>query len=276
MIRILVDSASDILSDNKENITVVPLKVNINNMEYIDGINLGHDEFYHMLTASKSFPKTSQPSPQDFLVAFEEAKKHEDELICIMLSSGVSGTYQSACLAKEIVEYDKIHIIDSLTGAYGIYILVKKAQEMIQMNASAEEIVKELENLKSRIRIFLSVDTLEYLCRGGRLDKTAAVIGGIAKVKPVITISNEGKVEVVTKSIGMVRAMNSIVGYVGDIQVDEHYSVYTIFTLGTNNVEKLEKKLEVSGVKIKERVQLGPVVGSHIGPEAFGIIFVEK
>lgn len=276
MIRILVDSASDILSDNKEKITVVPLKVNINNMEYIDGINLGHDEFYHMLTESKSFPKTSQPSPQDFLVAFEEAKKHEDELICIMLSSGVSGTYQSACLAKEIVEYDKIHIIDSLTGAYGIYILVKKAQEMIQMNASAEEIVKELENLKSRIRIFLSVDTLEYLCRGGRLDKTAAVIGGIAKVKPVITISNEGKVEVVTKSIGMVRAMNSIVGYVGDIQVDEHYSVYTIFTLGTNNVEKLEKKLEVSGVKIKERVQLGPVVGSHIGPEAFGIIFVEK
>jgi len=276
MIRILVDSASDILSDNKENITVVPLKVNINNIEYIDGINLGHDEFYHMLTESKSFPKTSQPSPQDFLIAFEEAKKHEDELICIMLSSGVSGTYQSACLAKEIVEYDKIHIIDSLTGAYGIYILVKKAQEMIQMNASAEEIVKELENLKSRIRIFLSVDTLEYLCRGGRLDKTAAVIGGIAKVKPVITISNEGKVEVVTKLIGMVRAMNSIVGYVGDIQIDEHYSVYTIFTLGTNNVEKLEKKLEVSGVKIKERVQLGPVVGSHVGPEAFGIIFVEK
>lgn len=275
MIRILVDSASDILNNNKENITVVPLKVNIDNTEYIDGVNLGHDEFYNLLISSREFPKTSQPSPQDFVTAFEAAKENQDELICIMLSSGVSGTYQSACLAKAIVEYDKIHVVDSLSGAYGIYILVQKAQTMIQQGASAKEIVEEIETLKKRIRIFLSVETLEYLYRGGRLDKTAAVIGGIAKVKPVITISKEGKVEVVAKAIGMVRAMNSIVGYVNEIQPDKQYPLYTICTLGTNNVEKLERKLKESGIEVSEREQLGPVVGSHVGPEAFGVIFIE-
>lgn len=276
MIRILVDSASDVAIKNDENITVVPLKINMNDNEYYDGINIGHDEFYEMLTASKTFPKTSQPSPQAFAEEFEKAKEQGDELICILLSSGVSGTYQSACLAKDIVDYDRIYVIDSLTGAYGAYILLEEAQKMIAQGCTSEEIVDRIEELKGQIQIYLSVDTLEYLNRGGRLDKASAVIGGIAKIKPVITISKEGKVDVVAKAIGMVRAMNSIVNYVQEDEIDTSYPVYTIYTLGTTNIEKLEKKLEANGISVKERVQLGPVVGSHVGPEAFGIIFVKK
>lgn len=276
MIRLLVDSASDISVQNLENIMVVPLSVNINNNVYLDGVELGHDEFYEMLTETNDFPKTSQPSPQAFVDEFEKVKEAGDELICILLSSGVSGTYQSACLAKSIVEYDKIHVVDSLTGAYGVKLLVLEAQRCIEKGMSALEIVEKLEDLRKRVQVILSVDTLEYLYKGGRLDKKSAVIGSIAKVKPVIEVNKEGKIGVLGKTIGMVKAMNKIVDVINDKQVDKNYPVYTIYTKGTKNVEKLESKMNAAGVSISERVQLGPVVGTHLGPEAFGTIFITK
>lgn len=276
MIRLLVDSASDISVQNLENIMVVPLSVNINNNVYLDGVELGHDEFYEMLTETNDFPKTSQPSPQAFVDEFEKVKEAGDELICILLSSGVSGTYQSACLAKSIVEYDKIHVVDSLTGAYGVKLLVLEAQRCIEKGMSALEIVEKLEDLRKRVQVILSVDTLEYLYKGGRLDKKSAVIGSIAKVKPVIEVTKEGKIGVLGKTIGMVKAMNKIVDVINDKQVDKNYPVYTIYTKGTKNVEKLESKMNAAGVSISERVQLGPVVGTHLGPEAFGTIFITK
>ncbi len=192
MIRLLVDTASDISINNTDNIKVVPLSVTINDKTYLDGYELGHDEFYEMLTSSNTFPKTSQPAPQAYVEAFEEAKEAGDTLLCILLSSGVSGTYQSAVLAKSIVEYDNIYIIDSLTGAYGIKLLVDEALKLINEGKTIEEIVEQLEDLKGRTRVYLSVDTLDYLCRGGRLDKKAAVIGNLVKMKPIITVTREG------------------------------------------------------------------------------------
>ncbi len=276
MIRILVDSASDIPSSNNENILVVPLSIHLNGRDYIDGVNLSHDQFYELLTSSSEFPKTSQPSPQAYLDIFEKVKESKDELICILLSSGVSGTYQSGCLAKEIVDYDSIYVVDSLTGAYGVKLLVLEAQKMIQEGKSAKEIVEALEDLKRKTAIYLSVDTLEYLTKGGRLDKTAAFIGGIAKLKPVITVTRDGKIGVLSKTIGTNRAINAITDLIQQLEVDENYPLYTIHTLGDKNVAKLETKLAEQGYTVTEREQLGPVVGSHVGPEAFGVIFIAK
>lgn len=276
MIRLLVDSASDISILNQENIKVVPLSVTINEKTYLDGYELGHDEFYEILTNSDTFPKTSQPAPQAYVEAFKEAKKAGDTLLCILLSSGVSGTYQSACLAKDIVEYDNIYIIDSLTGAYGVKLLVDEAQKLIKEGKSIEEIVAHLEDLKNRTRIYLSVNTLDYLHRGGRLDKKAAVIGNIVKIKPIITVTREGTIGVAGKAVGMVRAMGSIIDIINKEEVDTNHGFYTIYTAGTTNIEKLEKKLKGNGTAITERVQLGPVVGTHLGPEAFGVIYITK
>lgn len=276
MIRLLVDSASDIPHTNNDNILVVPLSVHIAGRDYIDGITLGHDQFYEMLVSSDDFPKTSQPSPQSFVEAFEKIKEADDELICILLSSGVSGTYQSACLAKTIIDYDKIHILDSLTGAYGVKLLILEALRLIKEGKTAKEIVDTLELLKHRVTILLSVDTLDYLYKGGRLDKTSAILGSIAKIKPIITVTREGKIGVVSKAIGMNRAMNMIAELVEQIHPDKNYPVYSIYTLGTKNVEKLETKLHEHGFMVEEREPLGPVVGSHIGPEAFGILFIAK
>ncbi|MEE0965642.1 MAG: DegV family protein [Bacilli bacterium] len=276
MIRILVDSASDILKNNSDHIAVVPLSVNINNHVYLDGVDLGHDQFYKMLEEVEEFPKTSQPSPQSFVEEFEKVKEAGDELICIMLSSSISGTYQSAVLAKSIVDYDKIYIVDSLSAIYGVKILVEEAKKCIEQGLAVQEIIDRLEILKSRIQIFLSVDTLEYLYKGGRLDRTSTIIGGIAKVKPIIELNREGKINVVSKAIGMVRAMNSIIDLVNNKGIDTNYPFYTLYSSGTKNIEKLEAKLVSNNISFNDRDEIGPVIGTHVGPEAFGVVFVTK
>lgn len=276
MIRLLVDTASDISIHNTDNIRVVPLSVTINDKTYLDGYELGHEEFYEMISSKETFPKTSQPAPQVYVEAFEEAKEAGDTLLCILLSSGVSGTYQSAVLAKSIVEYDNIYIIDSLTGAYGIKLLVDEALKLIKEGKTIEEIVEAVEDLKERTRIFLSVDTLDYLCRGGRLDKKSAVIGNLVKMKPIITVTREGTIGVASKAVGIVRAINSLIDIVNNEGVDTDYPFYTIVTTGSSNVERLEKKLAANGTTVTGRDQLGPVVGTHVGPEGFGVIFIAK
>ncbi|MGN1344769.1 MAG: DegV family protein [Traorella sp.] len=278
MIRILVDSTSDLSAEElkQNNYSIVPLKVNINNHEYLDGITLQKDEFYEQLISSGVFPKTSQPSPQAFLDIFEDVKEKKDELICILLSSNLSGTCQSAQLAKEIVDYEKIYIVDSLSASYGVKILMQEAHKMIQERKKAEEIVASLNELKKRITIYASVDTLEYLYRGGRLDKASYVIGGLAKIKPVIYVTKEGKIDVLTKVIGISKVMKVMLEHVLEDEVDSNYPLYTAYTLGKNNLEKFESKLMNLNLQISDQVQIGPAIGSHIGPEAFGIIFIRK
>lgn len=276
MIRIVVDSSSDILPKNDENITVVPLSITIGDKTYLDGVDLNHDIFYELLVSSNIFPKSSQPSPQAFADLFEDAKAKGDNLLCILLSSGVSGTYQSAMIAKEMVDYDNIYVIDSLTGSYGAYLLAQEAQRMIKENKDIHEIVDTINKLKKRVMVYLSVDTLEYLYRGGRLDRKSAVIGSIAKVKPLIYVTPEGTIGVAGKAIGTTRIMNALVDVTKKNEVDPSHNFYTICTLGTHNVEKLENKLQESGIKEINRIQMGPVVGTHVGPEAFGIIYIRK
>lgn len=276
MIKLLVDSASDIKQGNAENIYVVPLSINILEQDYQDGVNLSSDDFYKMLTSGKVFSKTAAPGPEQFLKIFEEVKENNDELVCILLSSGVSGTYQSACIAKETCEYDKIHVVDSLTGAYGVKILIIEALKMIEEGKTCEEIVEKIHDLKKHVCVYLSVDTLDYLHRGGRLDKKSAIIGNLAKVKPIIYVSPEGKVEMYGKTIGLKKAMKLIMNIALEKEVDTNYPFYSIFTYGTENVEKLEALAIENGITIAERSQLGPVVGTHCGPEAYGFIYISK
>ncbi|MBR2970119.1 MAG: DegV family protein [Clostridia bacterium] len=276
MIRIVVDSSSDVLMSNDENITVVPLSITIGDKTYLDGVDLNHDIFYELLVSSNIFPKSSQPSPQAFASVFEEAKANQDTVLCILLSSGVSGTYQSAMIAKEIVDYDNIYVIDSLTGSYGAYLLAQEAQRMIKENKDIHEIVDTINELKKRVMVYLSVDTLEYLYRGGRLDRKSAIIGSIAKVKPLIYVTPEGTIGVAGKAIGTTRIMNAIVDVTRKYEPDLAHRFYTICTLGENNVEKLENKIRERGITDINRVHMGPVIGTHVGTEAFGIIYIRK
>lgn len=141
---------------------------------------------------------------------------------------------------------------------------------------TAQEIVEALEELKGRTQIFAAVDTLEYLAKGGRISKAAAAIGDMANLKPIITVSREGTVEVVGKGIGVNRTLTAIQKKIAGYQIDENYPVYSLFSYGEENCVKLEQKMEKNGCKVDSRKQIGPAIGTHIGPEAFGVCFVEK
>lgn len=278
MIRFVVDSSADYLTEElkERNIELVPIRVTIGETTYLDGIDLNKNEFYEILGKTGEFPKTAQPSPQDFVDLFEDAKEKGDSVIYVSLSSALSGTFQAANLAKDMAEYDNIYLIDSLTATHMIRILVEEGRKMAANGATVEEIVDALENLKSRVKVIAAIDTLEYLSRGGRISKAAASIGELANLKPIVTVTTEGKVTVTGKAIGKVKAIASIKKLVTKDTIDFNYPVYSLYSYGTENCIKLEEKYALDGVKPDERVQIGATIGAHIGPGAFGLIYVEK
>lgn len=276
MIYLLLDSASDCNLDGKTGYEFVPITVSMNGMDYLDGINLDKDTFYDILVHSEEFPKTSQPSPQAFLELFERIRDNRDELIYFALSSALSGTYQSAMIAKEMAGYDGIYLVDSLLATHGIKILADHAEQMRAAGASAEEIVKSCEELKERIRIVAAVDTLEYLYRGGRLSRGAAAVGKFAGVKPTITVSPEGTVAVIGKNLGRGKAMQHILKIVSGVKRDERFPMNTLFSCGEENCAELEKKLREAGYDLDSRLQIGPTIGAHVGPGAYGVLFVAR
>lgn len=278
MIRILVDSASDFeLEELKgKHMEFVPITINFDGKDYRDGFDLKKDQLYEMLEDSDLFPKTSQPSPAEFIDIFRKVKENGDAIICIMISSALSGTYQSAVLAKNMVDYDQIYIIDSLNAAVGIRILVEYAWKLREKGLPAKEIADKAEELKSRIRIMAGVDTLEYLCRGGRLSRTAAAIGELANLKPIVFLSPEGKVEVLGKCLGRLKACSFLLKKAEEYSIDTDFPFYTIYSYGTENIEKMEEKLEKASHNLTGRIQIGATIGAHVGPGAFGFAFVEK
>lgn len=278
MIRILVDSSSDytLKEIEEKNMELLPIRIAIGEKTYTDGIDMGRDEFYEILAKTGEFPKTSQPSPQEFLDVFRDAKEKGDELICILLSSGLSGTCQTAALAKNMADYEGIYIIDSLAATYTIKEMADYACALRASGKTAGEIVSAVEQMKSRVKVVAALDTLEYLGRGGRISKAAATIGDMANIKPIITLTEEGGIGILGKCIGRNKAISYIIKRLQEIEIDTDFPVYAIYSYGTDNCQRFEAKLDKEGYRIADRLQIGSTIGAHIGPEAFGIVFVEK
>ena len=278
MVKVLIDSSSDFsLKECEERgLLMVSLSVSMNDKHFRDGRDITKDEFYELLLKSSEFPKTAQPSPQDFLDHFSKVKEDGDELVCVVLSSALSGTYQSALIAKNMVDYDKIYVIDSLSATAGTRILIDVALDMAKKGHSAKEIYEKLEELKGKIRIFAGVGTLEYLAMGGRISKAAATIGSLANIKPVIMVSDEGKVEVVAKCIGVSKAIKTLKDKLSDNPIDLSYPAYYVYTAGEENLDKLKESFKAIGIIDIKTQQIGPTIGAHVGPGAFGICYISK
>ena len=278
MIRILVDSSSDYTMEeiNNNGFHFVPLSITLDGKHYQDGVELKPDNFYELLISTGSFPQTSQPSPQDFADIFEDVKEKGDEIICILLSSALSGTCQSAHLAKDMVDYEGIYIIDSLAATAMIRFMGDQAAELLKEGCTAREIVQKVEAMKGKVKVVAGLDTLEYLHKGGRLSKASATIGELANLKPIITVTPDGKVSVIGKCLGKNKALNFILKYLQDNEMDTTFPLYTLYSYGTENTEKLEERLVKEGFSYDGRVQLGSTIGAHIGPGAFAILYVTK
>lgn len=279
-IRIITDSAADYSAQEieKRNITCIPMTVTFGEKEYLDGKDITKEEFFRLLTEGKEFPKTSQPSPSSFLECFEEAKEAGDSVIAILISSALSGTLQNAVLAKSMADYNDIFIIDSKIATLGMRILVDRAVKMRDSGRTAQEIVTEIESLKPRLRLYAGLDTLEYLAKGGRLSKTTATLGNLANLKPIITFTEDGNVSLCGKQMGIRHACKQVAKLVTADEPDTSCPLYLLYAHDQKNCAAFLHTLQKSGLSIDTpKVRgIGPIIGTHIGTGAFGIVYVAK
>ncbi|MEA4971734.1 Protein DegV [bioreactor metagenome] len=276
-IKLVTDSAADFdrIELEKYSIECVPLMVSFGSENYIDGINLNKDKFYHLLQSRDEFPKTSQPAPAAFQTIFEEAKENGDTVIAILLSSALSGTYQSALIAKDMVGYESIYLFDTRSATGGEKIYVAIASQMIEKGYMAEGIVRTLESMRERGRLYAALDTLEYLCKGGRLSRTAAGIGTLARLKPIITLTADGEVTVSEKCIGRKSSLEHLVKYIEKTGVDTSIPISFVYSHDKSACEKVMANLAGKGYDLSNSIisNIGPTIGAHIGVGAVGIIY---
>lgn len=279
-VRIVIDSASDITKEKADalGLDLMPLKTIFGDEEYLDGVTLSHHEFYEKLIESGIFPTTSQIPPHEFEHKFKEIKEAGDTAVVITLSSLLSGTYQSAHLAQDGYE-DCIHLVDSKNLCIGEQNLVMYAIRLRDQGCSAEEIVSELEDKKSKICVLAVFDTLEYLKRGGRLSSTAAWAGNLLSIKPVIS-AEKGEIVILGKARGSKNGNNLLIQ-----QVAAHGGIdFTMpHCLGYTGLDDtmLQKYLKDSASLWDGKVAIedipistvGSTIGTHAGPGAIAVSF---
>lgn len=280
MIRILTDSAADLEPQEFSdlNLELVPLSITVDQRIYQADLRFNKQDFFRLLEASSIFPTTSQPAPADFETIFEDARQKGDELIYISLSSALSGTFQCASVVQAMGDFDNVYLVDSLTATLGQKVLVLHGAWLRDRGFPAAEIAARLNSLKSRIRIFAGLDTLEYLQKGGRLSKTAAGIGTLARIKPVVTVTRQGTVSVAGKCLGKGKAMSQIVSLLEKEPPDPRYPCYGVYSSSRDNLDELRQKIAKTGLDIPDEAcfSIGPVIGAHIGPGAYGVVYVAK
>lgn len=271
-IRIIVDSTADLTPNVRERVTVVPLTVHFGEQEFVDGVDITGYQFYEMLETSSVLPTTSQASPYAFSAAFGQAVADGEEVIAIVVSSKLSGTYQSAIIAAE--DYSgKVHVVDSRNIAIGSAILVEYALRLVDEGKSAAEIVELLNQQRERVRLMAVVDTLEYLQRGGRLSKTAAIAGGILSIKPIIALE-DGEIKVLAKGRGAKQAVSLLNQEIAKAGRDETLPALLGYT-GTSAEQLHKYRQENEDLwphEVPESVVCG-VVGTHAGPGAIAVAF---
>ena len=269
-VRIISDSTSDIGEERARDwgVTLVPLKVLFGDKEYRDGVDLPLDRFYEMLEEGGRLPTTSQPAPDAFVEIFEEIKAAGDEAVVMTISSGLSGTYQSACIAKDICDYDKIYIIDSKLVTLSLQLLVRRALELKEEGKNGGEIAAILEDEKKKFCFYGVIGDLSFLERGGRLPKSGAVVGTMLNLKPIIKINEDGLIKLVTVARGLNGAFSKMLRMADADGADLTGREYCIGYTGKPEVlEPLEAYLEGKlGKENRITSSIGTVIGTHGGP----------
>lgn len=277
-VRIITDSASDIIDPARAGVTVVPMHIIFGCDDYLDGVTLTHAEFYEKLVESDALPVTSLVSPADFEAEFERVRAAGDAAVVVTISSRLSGTYNSAVIASE--DYaDIVTVVDSMNAATGEQILVQYAVRLRDAGMPAPEIAEKLTEARERIHIIGLLDTLEYLKKGGRISQTAAIVGGVLAIKPVITIT-DGRVEMLGRARGSKNGSNFLIH---EVERAGGVDFSMPFALGYTGLDDsmLRKYIRDSEHLWSDWVSelpvstVGATIGTHIGPGAIVVAFFE-
>lgn len=278
-VRIIVDSATDYVESIADKITVLPMTVRFGDAEYTDGVTITKHGFYEKLIESDELPTTSQIMPLAFEQAYREALSKGEDVVVITLSSKLSGTYQSACIARDEVG-GNIYVVDSLSVAIGEGILAQRAVELMKEGKSAKEIADTLTKEREDIRLIALLNTLEYLKKGGRISKTVAFAGEMLSLKPVVNVLN-GEVNMLGKARGSRQGNNLLVKEIENAGGVDFERPLLLGYSGLN-ADLLNKYIEDSsdlwkGYRDVLPVSLiGSIIGTHIGPGAVAVAFFKK
>ena len=277
-VQIIVDSTVDMPDRIKERFRIVPLTVHFGDEEFIDGVTIDKARFYGRLVESDVLPTTSQATPAAFQKVFEEVAAAGDSAVVITISSKLSGTYQSACIAA--ADFDNIFVVDSMTAAIGSGILAEHALKLAEAGISAAQIAEELEEKKADVCLIALLDTLEYLKKGGRISKTTAFTGGILNIKPVLTVQ-DGEVVVIGKARGSKQGNNLLVEKIHRSGGIDFSMPILLGYSGLSDV-LLKKYVEDSralwqeGTDTLDSTLLCSVIGTHTGPGVVAVAFFKK
>ena len=281
MIKILVDSASDVEKNEAEElgVSMIPMQVRFGDKEYSDGVNLSHVEFFEKLIESAELPQTSQINEFSWEEKFKQLTADGSEVIAITISSKLSGTY--SCAVKAAKKFDgKVHVVDSIEASIGERILLQYAIKLVKDGKPSAEIVNELNEKKNKIQVLAVLDTLKYLRKGGRISSVAAIAGEMLSIKPVISIV-KGEIKLSGRAMGSKKSnnlLNQLVEKCGGIDFDMPYAL-AYSGLSDNFLQKYLKDSEYIWKGKTDYIpsyMIGSTIGTHVGPNAIAVAFFAK
>jgi DegV family protein with EDD domain len=275
-VEIVTDSLSDITSDiaEKLGITVVPLTVCFGKETFLDRITITTDEFYRRLVEGKVWPTTTQPSPSAFATIYDKLAEGTNEILVVTLSAKLSGTYESAVSAKNLVKKKcRIEVIDSQNVAMGLGLIVIAAAKAAKKGAKLPELVDLVCRAMPRSHSVMYFDTLKYLAKGGRLGKAQGLLGSILSVKPILTVK-DGEMAPLTRVRSLAAGMDYLYNFVKCFPHIEELAVEH-----TTNPEEADRLVErIASLFPKDRIYrstVSPVLGTHGGPNAMALTVLE-
>lgn len=275
-IKVITDSTADLprYITEKYDIEVLPLLVNVNGKTYKDAVDINLLELLDMMENSDEFPSTSQVNPQRFLECYRKYIQEGYDIISIHISSKMSGVYQSATLAKNMLEAENILIIDSENVTSGLGLMVLKACELRDQGKSLREIYDNILELKPHVKSVLVFETLENLVKGGRLPRTVGVIGNILGIKLIMAIE-DGEIKLKDKVRGSKKAVKYVVDHVEEIGMKPGENSVLLHVENKDILPVLRESISQKNNKFFE-FEVGCVVGVHAGRGACGIFFIEN
>ena len=276
--RIIVDSTTDLVTEIKEKVHIVPLTVHFGQEEYIDGVTIDHKAFYEKLVETDVHPSTSQATPVAFEKEYDKVHESGEMAVVITLSSKLSGTYQSAMIAAQ--DYDNIYVVDSSSVAIGSGILVEYAIKLLDEGLNAKEIAERLEEAKKKVVVVALVDTLEYLQKGGRVSKAVAFAGGVLNIKPVLSLI-DGDINILGKARGSKMGNNLLVHQIDKAGGIDFSKPVLLGYTGISNALLLKyiddsRHLWEHNLEQVRYTTIGSVIGTHAGPGAVAVAFFKK
>jgi DegV family protein with EDD domain len=274
MIKIVTDSTAYLpeVTIQQHDVRVVPLYVHFGEEAFKEGVDLSNEEFYARLKTAPALPTTSQPSAGEFHAVFKDLSDAGHEIIALTISSKLSGTWNSAMAAKEMLPEAKTSVVDTLSTSVGLELLVNAALEAVAAGATRQEVVDLIEEKKGGVPVLFVVDTLEYLAKGGRIGNARAFLGTLLSVKPILVLQ-DGAIEPLEQVRSKRKAQARMVELIAERLGDKGANAKVAFTnaLAVDEAKSLSKELQARlGCEEPIVSNLGPVIGTHTGPGMVG------